>query len=115
MRIPRLSNKQATILETLLDNGNELYGLELVAASNGRLKKTSVYVHLHRMCESGLLAFREESPPEHQGGLPRPLYRVTGLGRRAYELHQLALDWDSNPAEGTALLGGLLLRKGSPA
>jgi hypothetical protein len=45
---PRLSAKESLILDLLAHRG-ELYGLQLVAASRGRLKRGTVYVTLGRM------------------------------------------------------------------
>jgi hypothetical protein len=46
-RPPTLSAKESLILE-LLVQGNEMYGLQLVAASRRRLKRGTVYVTLGR-------------------------------------------------------------------
>ena len=76
---PRLSPTERTVLE-LLGRG-EHYGLELVAASEGLLKRGTVYVTLGRMETKGLVASRHESEPPPNGGLPRGLYSVTPVGR----------------------------------
>lgn len=47
-----------TIL-ALLRNGCELSGLRLVEASSGQLARGTVYVHLHRLEELGLVRSRE--------------------------------------------------------
>ena len=62
-----------------------MYGLELVAASKGRLKRGTVYVTLGRMEEKGLVTSRLEDAPPDAGGLPRRLYEATALGRRVHE------------------------------
>ena len=68
-----------------------MYGLELVGASRGRLKRGTVYVTLGRMEDKGLVASRVEEAPAHAGGLPRRLYTPTVLGRRIVRAHaQLA-------------------------
>ncbi len=76
-----LSRKELLILELLI-GGDELYGLQLVAASRGRLKKGTVYVTLGRMEEKGYVSARLDDPPPGAGGLPRRLYAPTALGRR---------------------------------
>jgi PadR family transcriptional regulator PadR len=81
---PRLSPKESLIVELLLRD-SELYGLQLVAASRGRLKRGTVYVTLGRMEDKGFIASREEAPPPEEGGLPRRMYRATPLGRMVYE------------------------------
>jgi DNA-binding PadR family transcriptional regulator len=79
-RVSSLSSKEALILALL--TGGEMYGLELVAASNGALKRGTVYVTLGRMEEKGYVTSRldDELPPG--GGLPRRLYQPTALGRQ---------------------------------
>ena len=80
-RLPTLSPKEFLILE-LLVREDELYGLQLVAASKRHLKRGTVYVTLGRMQEKGYVASRLEDPDPKAGGLPRRLYRPTALGRR---------------------------------
>ena len=86
---PRLSPKESLIVELLLRDA-ELYGLQLVAASRGRLKRGTVYVTLGRMEDKGFIASREEAPPADEGGLPRRIYRATALGRQVYEAWNMA-------------------------
>ena len=86
---PRLSPKESLIVELLL-RGTELYGLQLVAASRGRLKRGTVYVTLGRMEDKGFIASREAAPPADEGGLPRRLYRATPLGRHVFEAWNVA-------------------------
>ena len=81
---PTLSRKEALILE-LLVRESALYGLQLVAASKGKLKRGTVYVTLGRMEQKGYITSRLESPPPGAGGLPRRIYDATALGRRAID------------------------------
>ena len=76
-----LSAKESLILD-LLVRGDEMYGLQMVAASKRRLKRGTVYVTLGRMEEKGYITSRLEEPPPEAGGLPRRLYQPTALGRR---------------------------------
>ena len=80
-RLLTLSNKENLILE-LLVRQQEMYGLELVAASKRRLKRGTVYVTLGRMEEKGYIRSRVEDAPPGAGGLPRRVYQPTALGRR---------------------------------
>jgi len=80
-RVPTLSGKETLILEILV-RGREQYGLQLVAASRGRLKRGTVYVTLGRMEEKGYIRSRLEDAPPQAGGLPRRVYEPTALGRR---------------------------------
>jgi DNA-binding PadR family transcriptional regulator len=79
-----LSAKETLILE-LLAQGEELYGLQLVAASRGRLKRGTIYVTLGRMEDKGYVTARAEDAPEGVGGLPRRLYATTPHGLRVYK------------------------------
>jgi DNA-binding PadR family transcriptional regulator len=93
-RVPRLSGKEAIVLN-LLAHSQELYGLQLVSASKGRLKRGTIYVTLGRMEDKGYVASHTEDAPDGAGGLPRRLYRVTPFGLRVLKawttlLHHLA-------------------------
>ena len=72
----RLAKSESLILNLLSSRG-ECYGLELVDASKGKLKRGGIYVTLGRMEEKGLV---RSAPAE--GG--RRLYRPTALGERAH-------------------------------
>ena len=84
--VPRLSAKETLVLE-LLTGKREMYGLELVAASRGRLKRGTVYVTLGRMEDKRDVSSRLEDAPPAAGGLPRRVYEATALGRRLLEAH----------------------------
>src|SRR5688572_1906500 len=77
----RLSAKETLILE-LLVRKDEMYGLQMVAASKRRLKRGTVYVTLSRMEDKGYITSRLEDAPPNAGGLPRRVYQPTALGRR---------------------------------
>lgn len=68
----------------LLVRDSPLYGLQLVAASRGRLKRGTVYVTLGRMEDKGLITSALEPAPAEAGGLPRRIYEPTALGRRMH-------------------------------
>lgn len=80
-RVLTVSRKELLVLELLVRN-RELYGLQLVAASRGRLKRGTVYVTLGRMEDKGFITSRLDDPPDGAGGLPRRIYTPTALGRR---------------------------------
>jgi DNA-binding PadR family transcriptional regulator len=71
----RLARSEQLIL-TLFSDRCPSYGLQLVTASRGRLKRGGIYVTLGRMEEKGLV-----TSAEAEGG--RRLYRPTALGERA--------------------------------
>jgi PadR family transcriptional regulator len=77
----RLSGVEQLILE-LLHERLELYGLQLVDASHGRLKRGTVYVTLGRMEQKGLVESRAEPAASTGKGPVRRLYRPTAYGVR---------------------------------
>lgn len=78
-RLP--SPKEVEILSLLL-NGREMYGLEMVKASEGALKRGTIYVLLDRLEDRGFVTSRAEKL-EGVSGMPRRLYQITGQGQRA--------------------------------
>ena len=81
-RLLTVSPKELLVLELLRDQ--ELYGLQLVAASGRGLKRGTVYVTLGRMEEKGYITSKLEAAPAGAGGLPRRIYAATPLGRRMF-------------------------------
>jgi PadR family transcriptional regulator PadR len=79
---PTLPAKERVILELLVAHGS-MFGLQLVEASSGRLKRGTVYVTLGRMEEKGFVQSEQEERPTGAIGLPRRQYRATALGKRA--------------------------------
>ena len=80
--LPKFSATERLIIE-LLAGHQELFGLQMVELSDGRLKRGTVYVTLGRMLEKGYLESRQEAMPTGAIGLPRRLYRPTGFALRA--------------------------------
>ena len=78
--LPTLSSKEALILQ-MLGRSREMYGLEMVTASEGSLKRGTVYVTLGRMEQKGYITSRVEDETPAMGGLPRRLYMATPFGR----------------------------------
>jgi PadR family transcriptional regulator PadR len=87
--VPRLSGTEHAILELLQQHG-EMFGLQMVERSKGRLKRGTVYVTLGRMQEKGYLDSRQEDLPPGAIGLPRRLYRPTGHALRILHAWQVA-------------------------
>ena len=69
--------------------GAERYGLELVDASGGTLKRGSVYVTLARMEEKGFIESRQEERTARTSGMPRRLYRATPYGLKVHDAFSL--------------------------
>lgn len=89
---PRLSRTELLILEMLINKG-EMYGLEMVEASEGLLKRGSIYVVLQRLSDKGFTESREEPRDYPEIGIPRRKYRANGLGERAYKANIRALQF----------------------
>ena len=81
-RLPSMSPTESLVMELL--RGRERYGLELVDASRGALKRGSVYVTLARMEDKGFVDSRQEERLQGTSGLPRRLYRATPYGRKVH-------------------------------
>ena len=91
--VPDLSQKEAIVLGILLGRaGREMYGLEMIEESNGLLKRGTIYVTLQRMEEKGLVESRQEARPKPEIGVPRRLYRPTGVGQAAFRSYRLTHD-----------------------
>lgn len=88
-QLPKFSATERMIVE-LLATHDELFGLQMVELSAGRLKRGTVYVTLGRMHDKGYLESRQEAMPAGAIGLPRRLYRPTGFAMRALAAWQVA-------------------------
>lgn len=89
-KIPTLSAKEAIILDLLIHNLNrEMYGLEIVKESNGKIKQGTVYVTLSRIEEKNYVTSRKETRRPGAIGLPRRLYRMTGFGLRVFRAWEM--------------------------
>jgi DNA-binding PadR family transcriptional regulator len=80
-RVLTVSPKELLVLDLLVRH-KELYGLQLVNGSRGRLKRGTVYVTLGRMEDKGYITSKLDAAPPGAGGLPRRIYAPTALGRR---------------------------------
>jgi DNA-binding PadR family transcriptional regulator len=89
-RLPSISSTESLVLDLL--ETSERYGLELVEASGGRLKRGSVYVTLGRMEAKGFVSSRQEDRPAGAIGLPRRLYRPTAYGLKVRDAYRLLRD-----------------------
>lgn len=88
--LPSLSRKEVLILDMLLSSGRELYGLEMVEASKGELKRGTIYVTLQRMKEKGFIDSKPAPRPAPEVGIPRRVYWPTGHGRTVYAAYKAA-------------------------
>lgn len=79
-----INNTESVILELLVELG-DMYGLQMVAASCGRLKRGSVYVALGLMEDRGLVERIMVNTPAGEQGPPRRKATATKQGRLAYK------------------------------
>jgi PadR family transcriptional regulator PadR len=86
-QLPSMSRTESLVMELL--RGRERYGLELVEASDGALKRGSVYVILARMEEKGFVESRQDDCPAGASGPPRRRYRATPYGRKVHDAFAL--------------------------
>lgn len=84
-----LSGKERVLLELLADGG-AMYGLQLVARSQGQLKRGTVYVTLGRMEQKGLVSSERDEQSSPSAVMPRRLYRATAFGMRVLDVWALA-------------------------
>lgn len=94
--VPRLTSAEATILGILRDSGDrEMYGLEVLRASNGKVTRGSLYTTMDRIEQKGFIKSHRENvaesnfvPEEHR--IPRRIFKITGLGQAAFAAHEAA-------------------------
>src|SRR5262245_34966859 len=82
-----LSTTELLVLD-LLESETRI-GQELVEASDGRLKRGSIYVTLARMEVKGLVDPQREETHNGAMGLPRRRYRATPYGLKARDASRL--------------------------
>jgi PadR family transcriptional regulator PadR len=87
--VPPISQKEAIVLGILFScAAREMYGLEIIDESSGLLKRGTIYVTLQRMEEKSLVTSRREARPKPEIGVPRRLYRPTGIGEMAFQSYR---------------------------
>ena len=77
----KLSASETLILK-LLRRRRQMYGLEIVRASDGAIARGSVYVLLDRLEEKGFVTSWLEDKPPHVPGIARRLYKATKRGKQ---------------------------------
>ena len=101
---PKLSRKEFKILELLIAKG-EMFGLEMVEASEGELPRGTIYVTLQRMGDKGYVESREEPRTMPEIGIPRRKYLITEFGKEIfYRLKNIVSDELLNLEEVSQLL-----------
>jgi len=75
------SKTESRILSMLCENG-EMYGLEMVRRSQGKLKRGTIYVTLSRMMDKGYVDSHQE---EREIGPPKRIFILTKYGLVVYQ------------------------------
>ena len=86
--IPKITQKALTVMQ-LLKNNPGMYGLQIVDASEGQVKKGTIYVVLSSLQDEGWITSNVEQNPKYSG-MPRKLYSLTGEGARILALKEQA-------------------------
>jgi PadR family transcriptional regulator len=86
---PELTRKEFLAMNMLVGAPKPMYGLQMVEASDGELKRGTVYVTLNRLEEKGYITSKKEA---EQPGIaqPRRLYKATGAGVRVFRAIEAA-------------------------
>ena len=80
----RISKTEFSILHMMMNEGSELYGLEMLKKSNGRLKRGTIYTTLSRMEDKGLIASKKEASVQEGMTTKRRMYTISGAGVSAF-------------------------------
>jgi DNA-binding PadR family transcriptional regulator len=79
----KLKRPERMILEILSTSSEEMYGLDIVKTSGGRLARGMIYVHLGSLEERALISSRPEPDKIRRTVARRRLYKITAQGTRA--------------------------------
>lgn len=81
VHLRQCARDEQLILDLLRESDPEqLYGLELVERSNGRLGRGTIYIHLGRLEDRGLV-HSWKADRAHPQARPKRLYGLTDKGR----------------------------------
>jgi len=84
----RISRTEFIILQLMIRDGRDLYGLGMVKKSKNRLKRGTIYTTLSRMEDKGLITSEKESTVKQGLTAKRRMYSITGLGVTSAEHFQ---------------------------
>ncbi len=76
------SGNELVVLRLLQSVGTGMYGLQIVDESKGAIGRASIYKYLGRLEQNGYVTVKRPATADHPG-MPRPIYRINGLGERA--------------------------------
>jgi DNA-binding PadR family transcriptional regulator len=84
-----LTKNEAVVLGLLTDE-REMYGLDVVKKSEGKLKLGTICFVLSGLEEKGFTTSRKKIDPS--AVVPRRLYKITGVGLRVHQAWTAAMD-----------------------
>lgn len=84
----RISRTEFFVLQLMIRDGKDLYGLGMVRKSNNRLKRGTIYTTLSRMEDKGLITSEKESTVQLGLTAKRRMYSIAGLGIASAEHYQ---------------------------
>lgn len=89
MKFIALSGVEEFVLGLLIRHG-DMFCLQMVDASDKRLKRGTIYVTIGRMEAKGFLTSQQEKRPQTNPGHARRVCQVTDYGRSIFEAWQVA-------------------------
>ena len=79
---------EMNVMQILREAPKGLYGLQVVANSDGAVGRSSVYVLLSRLQDKGFVRSKKPASDPDYPGMPRPIYSLTAEGQRVLEAAQ---------------------------
>lgn len=76
----KISKTEFFILKLMMNEGSDIYGLELLKKSGGKLKRGTIYTTLSRMEDKGLITSKKEDTIQEGLTAKRRMYRISGAG-----------------------------------
>ena len=84
----KISKTEFFILQLLLREGSDLYGLEMIRKSNNKLKRGTIYTTLTRMEDKGIIKSKKEKYIQPGLTAKRRMYTISGTGVTASQYFQ---------------------------
>lgn len=76
----KISQTEFLILQLMIREGRDLYGLGMVKSSKNKLKRGTIYTTLSRMEDKGLITSAKELTVQTGLTAKRRMYNIAGLG-----------------------------------
>lgn len=74
----KLSNTEFVILQIMINEGADMYGLEMLRRSGDKLKRGTIYTTLSRMEAKGLITSKKEKTIQKGLTAKRRMYQING-------------------------------------